>query len=78
MRIVFYLYFVAFHAVVFFHKKKELTIIYDCKYSSTDSVKKQIQKTVTIDLYKVITQENDTNYIDTFLTIQKEYSHNYL
>ena len=35
-------------------------------------------KTATIDLYKVISIENDTTYIDTSLTIQKEYSHNYL
>ena len=35
-------------------------------------------KIATIDLYKVITIENDTTYIDTSLTIQKEYSHNYL
>ncbi len=53
-------------------------MIYDSKYNSSDSVKKQIQKTATIDLYKVITIENDTTYIDTSLTIQKEYSHNYL
>ena len=53
-------------------------MIYDSKYNSSDSVKKQTQKTATIDLYKVITIENDTTYIDTSLTIQKEYSHNYL
>ena len=35
-------------------------------------------KIATIDLYKVITIDNDTTYIDTSLTIQKEYSHNYL
>lgn len=37
-----------------------------------------LAKIATIDLYKVITIENDTTYIDTSLTIQKEYSHNYL
>lgn len=35
-------------------------------------------KVASIDLYKVISIENDTTYIDTSLTIQKEYSHNYL
>ena len=35
-------------------------------------------KIATIDLYRFITLENDTTYIDTSLTIQKEYSHNYL
>ena len=36
------------------------------------------KKVASIDLYKVISIENDTTYIDTSLTIQKEYSHNYL
>ncbi|MFV8364522.1 putative porin [Flavobacterium sp. ZT3P35] len=36
------------------------------------------KKVASIDLYKVISVENDTTYIDTSLTIQKEYSHNYL
>ncbi|MFV8378578.1 putative porin [Flavobacterium sp. LB3R33] len=78
MRIIFYLCFLVFPAVVFSQEKREQTMIYDSKYNSSDSVKKQIQKTATIDLYKVITIENDTTYIDTSLTIQKEYSHNYL
>ncbi|OUD34741.1 hypothetical protein FPG59_12555, partial [Flavobacterium sp. FPG59] len=41
-----------------------------------DSLKNK--KVASIDLYKVITLDNDTTYIDTSLTIQKEYSHNYL
>jgi hypothetical protein len=32
----------------------------------------------TIDMYRVITLERDTTYIDTSLTIKKKYSHNYL
>lgn len=32
----------------------------------------------TIDMYRAITLERDTTYIDTSLTIQKKYSHNYL
>ena len=78
MRIVFYLYFFVFPAVVFSQQKREGVIKYDSQYNSTDSVKKQTEKIATIDLYKVITIENDTTYIDTSLTIQKEYSHNYL
>ncbi|MFV8364959.1 putative porin [Flavobacterium sp. XS1P27] len=78
MRIIFYLCFLVFPAVVFSQEKREGTLKYDSKYNSTDSVKKQTQKIATIDLYKVITIENDTTYIDTSLTIQKEYSHNYL
>lgn len=42
-----------------------------------DSVKKN-QPLATIDMYRVITLERDTTYIDTSLTIQKKYSHNYL
>lgn len=35
-------------------------------------------KVASIDLYRIITLEKDTTYIDTSLTIRKEYSHNYL
>jgi hypothetical protein len=35
-------------------------------------------KNATIDLYKIISHENDTTYLDTTLTIQKEYKFNYL
>ena len=35
-------------------------------------------KIATIDMYRVISLERDTTYIDTSLTIQKKYSHNYL
>ncbi|MGL5113359.1 MAG: putative porin [Flavobacterium sp.] len=35
-------------------------------------------KVATIDLYRIIGLERDTTYIDTSLTIQKEYAHNYL
>lgn len=36
------------------------------------------KKIATIDLYRFISLDQDTTYIDTSLTIQKEYSHNYL
>ena len=78
MRIVFYLCFLVLPAVVFSQQNGEGLIKYDSQYNSTDSVQKQTQKIATIDLYKVITIENDTTYIDTSLTIQKEFSHNYL
>ena len=42
-----------------------------------DSVKKN-EPVATIDMYRAITLERDTTYIDTSLTIQKKYSHNYL
>ncbi len=46
---------------------------------SSDSLEiPQAPKVATLDLYRFITLERDTTYIDTSLTIQKEYSHNYL
>ena len=44
-------------------------------YKAKDTTK---AKVATIDLYRIITLEKDTTYIDTSLTIRKEYSHNYL
>lgn len=38
-----------------------------------DSLKK-----ASIDMYRIVTIENDTTYVDTTLTIQKEYTFNYL
>ncbi|HJS00371.1 MAG TPA: putative porin [Flavobacterium sp.] len=35
-------------------------------------------KVATIDMYRFVTLERDTTYLDTSLTIEKEYSHNYL
>ncbi|MCW2118706.1 putative porin [Flavobacterium sp. 7A] len=35
-------------------------------------------KVATIDMYRFVSLERDTTYIDTSLTIQREYSHNYL
>jgi hypothetical protein len=42
-----------------------------------DSLKAN-EPVATIDMYRAITLERDTTYIDTSLTIQKKYSHNYL
>nr|WP_317047064.1 putative porin [Flavobacterium granuli] len=45
----------------------------------SESIKEQKAKEqATIDQYRFITLDRDTTYIDTSLTIQKEYSHNYL
>lgn len=35
-------------------------------------------KVATIDLYRIVSLDRDTTYIDTSLTIRKEYSHNFL
>ena len=39
---------------------------------------KDSTKVATMDMYRFITLERDTTYLDTSLTIEKEYSHNYL
>lgn len=51
---------------------------FDSEYNSTDSIKKKKGKVATIDMYRVITLDRDTTYIDTSLTIKKLYSYNYL
>jgi hypothetical protein len=60
------------------NKSKELD--FNTKYQRTsDSTKTKLpKKLATIDLYRIITLDRDTTYIDTSLTIKKEYSHNYL
>ena len=78
MRILFLFYFLALPILLFSQKNEINSLSKNNKYNSSDTIKKSIKKTATIDLYKVITIENDTTYIDTSLTIQKEYSHNYL
>ena len=42
------------------------------------SEKKEKQKRAPVNSYKIISKERDTTYIDTSLTIQKEYQFNYL
>ncbi len=40
--------------------------------------KQTTEKKASVDLYKIISLENDTTYVDTTLTIQREYKFNYL
>ncbi|KGO88852.1 putative porin [Flavobacterium suncheonense] len=40
--------------------------------------KQTAEKKASIDLYKIISLDNDTTYVDTTLTIQREYKFNYL
>lgn len=78
MRILFLFCFLIFPVLLFSQEKKNQNLRIDSKYNSSDSIKKISEKIATIDMYRFITIENDTTYIDTSLTIQKEYSHNYL
>lgn len=78
MRILFLFCFLAFPILLFCQKKEIGNMSNDSKYNSSDSIAKKTKKIATIDMYRFITIDNDTTYIDTSLTIQKEYSHNYL
>ena len=51
---------------------------FNSKYNSSDSIKKPKAKVATIDMYRLVTLERDTTYIETSLTIKKLYSFNYL
>jgi hypothetical protein len=79
MRIHFFLYFLALPLVTFSQNKNNANFDINTKYQNSDTLKgKKKQKVATIDQYRFITLDKDTTYVDTSLTIQKEYSHNYL
>lgn len=78
MRILFSLFFLTLATLMFSQEKSSKKMDYRGEYNASDSIKKQNQPVATIDMYRFITLERDTTYIDTSLTIQKEYSHNYL
>ena len=78
MRILFFLYFLTLSTLLFSQEKKTNELDFNSKYNSSDSIKKPKAKLATIDLYRVVTLERDTTYIDTSLTIKKLYSFNYL
>ncbi|TDE54289.1 putative porin [Flavobacterium sp. GT3P67] len=78
MRKLFLFYFIAIPFIVLSQEKTRKILDFNSKYNSSDSIKKKNEKIATIDMYRFITIDNDTTYIDTSLTIQKEYSHNYL
>ncbi len=78
MRILFFLYFLVLPTILFSQEKKSNQIESTSRYRGSDSLVKPKEKIATIDLYRVITLERDTTYIDTSLTIQRKYSHNYL
>lgn len=80
MRIYFTLLCFIFSTVLFSQKRNKENLDFNTKYrSALDTTKaRQPQKVATLDLYRIITLDRDTTYIDTSLTIKKEYSHNYL
>jgi hypothetical protein len=78
MRILFFLYLLVLPTFLFSQEKKTNEIDFNSKYNSSDSIKKPKEKVATLDMYRIITLERDTTYIDTSLTIKKLYSYNYL
>jgi hypothetical protein len=72
--------FLLFFSSFLFSQNKSKGMDFNTKYQSgSDTTKsRQPKKVATLDLYRFITLDRDTTYIDTSLTIQKEYSHNYL
>ena len=77
MRIFYILIFLVFPKLLFSQDKNSKDIKLDNKFEQPLSDTTKV-KVASIDLYRVITIDRDTTYIDTSLTIQKEYSHNYL
>ena len=78
MRIFFFVSLFVLPSLLFSQEKKTKGFDFNSSYNSSDSIQKPKAKVATLDLYRIITLERDTTYIDTSLTIQKEYSHNYL
>ncbi|MBG6110408.1 hypothetical protein IWX84_001276 [Flavobacterium sp. CG_9.10] len=64
--------------MLFSQERNSQNLDSNSKYNRSDTIKKAKQPVATIDLYRVITIDRDTTYIDTSLTIKREYSHNYL
>ena len=77
MRILFFLSFLLLPTFLFSQEKKTNELDFNSTYNRSDSVKKP-KKVATIDLYRFVTLERDTTYVDTTLTIKKLYSFNYL
>lgn len=86
MRILLFLYFLALPTLMFSQNKnlkKDPREDEAPKKSFSDRLKGENDKNdstkvASIDMYRFITLERDTTYLDTTLTIDKEYSHNFL
>ncbi|WP_366184675.1 putative porin [Flavobacterium ovatum] len=79
MRILFYIFIITLPTLLFSQAKP---LEDESQGSFSDRLKgpkeKDSAKVATLDMYRFISLERDTTYIDTSLTIQREYSHNYL
>jgi hypothetical protein len=75
-----FLLFLLLHGVLFAQVKSKPDALNtnSTKLSKAGLNKFTADTVATIDMYKIITLERDTAYVDTSLTIQKEYAVNYL
>ncbi|RVT77676.1 hypothetical protein EOD40_07715 [Flavobacterium sufflavum] len=81
MRILFFLYFLALPTLLFSQVKSREEApkrSFSERLKGTNEKGKDTAKVATMDMYRFITLERDTTYLDTALTIQREYSMNYL
>lgn len=80
MRILFFIYLLVLPTLLFSQEKANNKNNLDMSgqhHGLNDTIKAK-KKVARVDQYRYITLEHDTTYVDTSLTIQKEYSHNYL
>lgn len=81
MRILFFLYFLIVPTLLFSQndpREEEPKRSFSDRLKGTNDKDKDTTKVATMDMYRFITLERDTTYLDTALTIEREYSHNYL
>lgn len=79
MRILFFFFFLIAPTTFFAQVKSDRIIKKPTRVNESESNKTPVvQKKATIDQYRFVDIERDTTYLDTSLTIQREYSFNYL
>lgn len=79
MRILFFLYFLVLPTMLFSQIKQDDDFRKAKTLRQSDTIKNSnTPKVATMDMYRFISIERDTTYLDTSLTIQREYSFNYL
>jgi hypothetical protein len=78
MRLLFYICFLAVPMVLFSQDKTKRNSAVANKVIQQSDTIGNIPKLATMEMYRFISIERDTTYLDTSLTIQREYSFNYL
>jgi hypothetical protein len=78
MRLLFYICFLAVPMLLFSQDKTKRNSAVANKVIQQSDTIGNIPKLATMEMYRFISIERDTTYLDTSLTIQREYSFNYL